>query len=120
MKLLKKLLIGGVSLFFIIFFLLAYLSVQDPFFQKIPFDADIWREGNERVRGEMVDDLRNKGILIGKSRQEVIALLGASENSGDGLSYTVDIGYRFGFSPWNYQFLIIFDNNLVTRTSLHD
>ncbi len=65
------------------------------------FDADIWRAGDRRVRGAMVQDLEARKLLLGMNKDRVIDLLGspdASDTFGYTLEYAVDLGLRTG--PW--------------------
>ncbi len=40
------------------------------------FDSKAWKEGGSSSRGAMVQDLTDRGLLIGRTRPEVIDLLG--------------------------------------------
>ena len=53
-----------------------------------PFDPALWRQAaSGTVRCDMVDDLRNRVGLDGKTKAEVFELLGAPENDGQGLDH---------------------------------
>lgn len=100
----------------------AYLSVSDPFFRRKVFVSDVWRTSNERGRGQMVNDLVESRFMVGKTKKELLTVLGNPDTVSDNnVSYTVDIGHRFGFSPWYYSVTIIFDEaGLVQQYYLHD
>lgn len=44
------------------------------------FASEIWKTTDKRTRGRMVYDLQKSRILIGKTRREVIELLGQSDS----------------------------------------
>ena len=102
---------------------LFYTSSRDPFFRKQEFHSEKWRSGNMRERGQMVSNLIEKQILKGKKQSDVLALLGEpSTASANQIAYKVDIGQRFGFSPWLYVLAIDFDetNRIVSNVALMD
>ncbi len=72
----------------------------------------------------MARDLESSGRLIGLSRDEVVALLGPTDrdNGHDSISYTVDLGFKFGWLPWTYSLTIRFGkaDRRVEQVSLHD
>jgi len=88
-------------------------SDLESFIQSInpsTFDSMAWRQGNIRARGTMVDDLTDRGRLVGKTREEVLAMLGPPDRDhGELLFYVVDMGQRFGSTPWTYGLRIYFD-----------
>jgi hypothetical protein len=90
------------------------------------FDHEIWRKADAQQRGKMVRELQSSEILIGLTRDEVLNLLGPSENSlrmeQSVLIYAVDVGTRFGSDPWKYTFVIQFDpkSGRVVGTELQD
>ena len=62
---------------------------------RMPFDSAKWKAGNENdIRLRMVDSLLRKYDLSGKTRAEILALLGEADNTG----YFRDYGlvYRLG------------------------
>jgi hypothetical protein len=88
------------------------LSTCDPFFVKKEFNQSKWISGDERTRGEMVHDLVGKKILDGKTKPEVIEMLGKGYEGKDGsLFYVVDTGQRFVFDKWLYRLIIFFDSD---------
>lgn len=75
-----------------------------------PFEAALWREGDARARGAMVNDLIERKLLIGASRDDVLTWLGPPlEGRGEDLVYTIDIGDRSGSDPWLYALHVQFD-----------
>jgi hypothetical protein len=93
------------------------------------FDAENWRAGNPRQRARMVADLRWSGILPGKSRAEVIQLLGPPDReSARTLEYDYIHGSLVGdwlelpFANWREWLWIKFDagSDRVSRLELRD
>ncbi len=87
-------------------------------FSPAQFDAEAWRAADERSRGSMVRDLIKRGLLIGRSRQDAVALLGPPDHERERkLLYTVDIGQRFASTPWPYMLHVNIDaeTGLVTQ-----
>ena len=75
----------------------------DPGYTPIPFTAEAWQDADPEVRGHMTDDLLDRNVLDGMSRDEVIELLGEpdfefgnSEDRPQSLAY--DVGY-LGMNP---------------------
>ena len=60
------------------------------------FDRDWWLN-NSNKRYEMAGDIINSGMLLGKTKQEVISLLG-SDYVDSGNTDVSSIGYDLGFS----------------------
>ncbi|HCE44721.1 MAG TPA: hypothetical protein DET40_14360 [Lentisphaeria bacterium] len=61
------------------------------------FNSKEWILGNELTRGEMARDLVSSKVLIGKTKEEVVELLGQPSSSkssfnNDRFYYIVDIG----------------------------
>ena len=78
------------------------------------FNDSQWRSGDARLRGAMVDDLvqRQDELVIGRSRAQVQELLGSCDSStASPLEYEVDLGHRFGGSPWLYTLKVEFDES---------
>ena len=58
----------------------------------------------------MVNDLLRSGRLTGRDKSGVREMLGPPlAERDDDWSYQVDIGHRFGSSPWFYDLRILFD-----------
>jgi len=76
------------------------------FINNEPFDSAAWKNGDERSRGQMVYDLQNGKTLIGKSKSEVIEILGHGEDYPNGETYYVDTRV-----PWDQRFTVHFDGD---------
>ena len=94
-----------------------------------PFDADRWQRGDSRQRARMVADLRFSGILLGKSRNEVVELLGPPDREyGSGLEYDYIHGDLLSqlldlpFANWRQWVWIEFDeeSGQVQRVEMRD
>lgn len=62
------------------------------------FDSSKWKNGDRKIRGEMVDKMISDSILIGKSKSDVLQLLG-SPTASDLTSpfvYEVELGKKTG------------------------
>ena len=60
--------------------------------------------------GKMVGEIINDSLLIGKSKSEVITLLGDQGDTSGNFSYTVDIGLKTG--PFGLGGVWLFDLNI--------
>ena len=86
-----------------------------------PFNSEAWLKGDRRVRGQMTHSLKDGRILEGKSRPEVIAMLGKPDGEySEVLIYQVDLGHKFGSSPWLYQLNVALEGGKVARVGLTD
>ena len=63
---------------------------------KMKFNKEEWIRGDIRTRGRMVNDIIEDSILIGKSKKEIVNLLGEQGDTTANFSYQVDIGLRTG------------------------
>lgn len=87
---------------------------------EVPFDKTLW-ENNPSERYEMVDNLIESQLLMGKTKAEVIALLGQPYSSS---TVEKDIFiYRLGDQPSFFKsrkehLLIIFINQKVDEATL--
>lgn len=98
---------------------LIYLDVfSNGINEQIAFDRSEWKNGDERTRGKMIEDLIDRHLLIGKNREEVTSLLGPPDKQGEELiAYTIDLGQRFWFgSPWYYDLYVHFDSAGTVQT----
>lgn len=80
------------------------------------FDVQAWRAGDVRQRARMVDELRRSGTLIGRTRQEVLELLGPpNSQSAAAMAYLHIHGNVLGdwlglpFSNWSELLVVEFD-----------
>lgn len=101
--------------------LLFYRPVVEMLLAK-KFDPSAWQVGSQIERGRMARDLVSSRMLLGRSREQVVGILGdPNERSSASMSYTVDIGHRFGLHPWTYRLCIEFkDDGTVETVYLHD
>jgi hypothetical protein len=66
--------------------------------EHLDFSHEQWLQGDWRIRGKMVNSIIDDSILFGKSKPEVINLLG-EPTAGDTIGlivYVVDIGKKVG------------------------
>jgi hypothetical protein len=83
------------------------------------FDAKKWRAGDPRHRYRMYHDLLDSGILEGKTRAEVIELLGpGGTGRDDQLAYAMT-DPSFGLFGWDETLFIEFSGYL-THTRVED
>ena len=85
------------------------------------FDRDWWLN-NSNKRYEMAGDIINSGMLLGKTKQEVVSLLG-SDYVDSGNNDVPSIGYDLGFSSEamnlpDKMLNIEFDGNKVINVSV--
>jgi hypothetical protein len=78
--------------------------------EKLEFNSNEWLNGDIRSRGKMVDNIIEDSILIGKSKSEVLALLGSQGDTTGNFSYPVDIGLTLG--PFGLGGIWPFDLNI--------
>ena len=99
----------------IIYLSLILIYVSALFYQPTrDFDRTLWFAEKER-RFEMKDDLINSGILIDKSRKEVIDLIGAP-NFGTTDTWHYDLGISGAGFGWQFNSLhVIFVNDKVIK-----
>jgi len=88
----------------------------------VQFSPEGWKISTDRlVRGRMVRSLLTERLLEGKSREEVVGLLGAPDGSLENVMfYRVDVGQRVFFRPWTYNLEISFRNGAVDGVKLAD
>lgn len=78
--------------------------------EKVEFSQEEWLNGDRRTRGRMVDNIIEDSILIGKSKMEVLNLLGDQGDTTGNFSYQVDIGLKTG--PFGLGGVWLFDLNV--------
>ena len=94
--------------------------------EKVKFSRKEWLQGDRRMRGKMVDNIIEDSILIGKSKMEVLDLLGNPGDTTGNFSYQVDIGLKTGplglGGVWLFDLNIRFDTleNKVLEVSCRD
>lgn len=99
-----------------------YTCLRDYSFRQRQFDSSVWRQGDVRVRGEMVESLRAQPLLREKTRDEILALLGKPDEDHDGqLRYRVDVGRRVAWRPSMVTLFVEFDEKMrVHRAEVVD
>jgi hypothetical protein len=78
--------------------------------ERLKFNREQWLHGDIRTRGEMVDNIIEDSLLIGKSKSEVLTLLGEQGDTNGNFSYQVDIGLKTG--PFGLGGIWPFDLNI--------
>ena len=97
-----------------------YLGLGDfrndkAFDKSKPFNKDLWLSGNQRARGEMVNDIIATHILLGKSKADILSLLGqpTASDTISPLVYEVDLGMKTGLlglgGNWPFFLTVQFD-----------
>ncbi|APY08137.1 hypothetical protein BWZ20_07410 [Winogradskyella sp. J14-2] len=109
--------IGKISLFFLVAVILAFILFNA---LEKPFDAQKW-QSEPLKRYEMVDDIIESQMLLGKSKSEIIEILGQPDSklhtSKDAFIYTIGDPPSF-FSSQKEYLLIVFKNERVEDVSL--
>ena len=101
------------NIIFITFFFLCIQCNEIP--SETKFNAEKWKAGDWVIKGKMVHNIIDDNLLIGKSRTEVVHMLGGSEDDSVGnLSYPVDIGLKTGplgiGGVWLFELTVQFDS----------
>ena len=74
-------------------FCFAITSCKDFQSNDLLFDQNEWKKSGARVRGRMYSNLLSQKILLGKTRHEVIEMLGEpDETYPDIIKYAIDLG----------------------------
>ena len=89
----------NLTLFLLLFFIVMGCR-QDKQTEKLKFNREEWLHGDIRTRGKMVDNIIEDSMLIGKSKSEVLTLLGDQGDTTGNFSYPVDIGLKTGPFGW--------------------
>ena len=113
---------GNRKCWYVGLFLLAYsgcLAIplgDELLYSSKAFDSQAWRAGDVRQRARMVEELRWSGTLIGRTRQEVLELLGPpNSQSAAAMAYLYIHGNVLGdwldlpFSNWSELLVVEFD-----------
>lgn len=84
--------------------------------EKTDFNKDKWQAGDWLTKGKMVDNIASESILIGKTKNEVIELLGQPNDStytSDRYYWTIDRGLKTGplglGGTWLFKLNVNFD-----------
>jgi hypothetical protein len=100
-----------------------FISCKDIQSNDLEFNPAEWKKADFRVRGRMYDSLLEQRLLLGRTRNEVIELLGKpDEEKNDLVKYAVDLGSIFESWAQRYFILITFDEKtqIVNDISLID
>ena len=96
-----------------------YVGIITAFFSylfhepQFDFEKERWF-ANERKRFEMRDDLVKSNILIGKTKNEIIQLIGRSESADSTDFWTYNLGMSSSGLGWQFNSLqLIFENGIV-------
>lgn len=77
----------------------------------LPFDSELWKTGDLRTKGKMTDNILNDSLLIGKTKTEILDLLGEPDQQTETrLHYTVDPGIKYMGEPWTYWLSVEMDS----------
>lgn len=81
----------------LVFLSLIIISCDNNEFTPVSFEHHAWKSGDHELRGKMAHDLLEKKILIGKTREEVIDMLGSpDEETSHFVAYFMNFGDYFG------------------------
>lgn len=109
--------IGKIGLFFLVATVLAFALIN---FLEEPFDEQKWRD-EPLERYEMVDDIIESQILIGKPKKEVFKILGQPDSlfseKKDAIIYAIGDPPSFFASQKEY-LLVVFKNQKVDKVTL--
>lgn len=109
--------IKRIGLFFLAAVIIAFILIN---LLEKPFDAKVW-QAEPLQRYEMVDDIIESQILSGKTKPEIIEILGQPDSklnaSKDAFIYTIGDPPSFFSSQKEYLF-IVFKNKRVEDVSL--
>jgi hypothetical protein len=76
----------------------------------LDFDSKKWKSGDIRTKGKMTDNLLNDSLLIGKTKDEILEMLGEpDQRTASRLHYTVDPGIEYMNESWTYWFSVEID-----------
>jgi hypothetical protein len=100
-----------------------FSSCKDLEPNTLPFSPEVWKTSTFRKRGQMVRSLVNQELLEGKSRSEVVSILGEPDDTFGNLNrYAIDFGMIHERSFQKYFLFIEYDANsgLATKVYLGD
>ena len=95
---------------------LTFSCIREP--QQIKFNKEIWKNGDWKKRGSMVDNIIHDSILIGKNRNQIADLLYEKDCLTDTtitmFYYRVDLGKAIGplglGGSWLFDLRVQFDS----------
>ena len=99
----------------------ALMIFDQVFYSQRSFDSELWRAGDVHQRARMVVDLRHSDLLLGRTRDEVSALLGSPDGElpNKWMYHWVTgsvLGDLMPFSDWLQWMVVEFD---VTTRQVH-
>ncbi len=102
----------------LLFYLILLCISCSPDTKTVKFSTEKWKSGSQLERGNMVTDLVESNILIGKSKIEVTKLLGIPKDSSKtNYLYLVDFGYM---TPFYLDIEFDFTTKKVQKVILND
>lgn len=105
--------IAPILYFGLILAVLSYLFYEPQY----DFNTERWF-ADKSARFEMRDDLVNSRILIGKSKSEIIELIGKSESNDSTKIWTYDLGVSSAGFGWQFNYLkLTFENGKVSAVN---
>jgi len=89
---------------------LMILSCKDFHANNLEFNSKEWQENDLRLRGRMHSDLLRRNLLTGKTKEEVIQILGnPDEEYENTVKYGIDLGSIFERRLIKYFIFVTFD-----------
>jgi len=114
----------GMKIFFVIIvFCISISSCKDFQDNNLKFEQNEWKKADVRIRGRMYRSLIEEKILLGKTRDEVIEILGEPEQTDPTfIKYAVDLGAIHERWLQKYFFFVFFDEQTqkVRATAIAD
>ena len=108
----------GLSTFLYVSVIVVWISVIS-YYPTRDFDKEVWQQ-DKLKRYEMTEDIIDNKMLIGKTRSEVIKLLGNDYSGAIGRRLTYEVGHVPGLFNIDPDFLEIeFENGVVTNVWQH-
>lgn len=92
---------------------LAYRIANHALYSPRPFDPERWRAGDPRQRERMAGDLNRSRVLVGKTWDEAVALLGPGDREVPGtlLEDRLVRGDALGWCEWPEDLQVRFDRD---------
>ena len=87
----------------------AGIFASDPGYTSLPFTSNAWLDADAEERGYMADDLIERRVLTGQSREQVLALLGEPDHTcGEPADAPPSIQYNLGYRGMNPKSVMVF------------
>jgi hypothetical protein len=106
----------------LVFLCIAIVSCKDFQSNDLEFSPNEWQKSDARVRGRMYGDLLKQRLLLGKTRDEVIEMLGEPDHSElDFVKYAIDLGGINETWMQKYYLIVFFDkqtNKVIKATPI--